>query len=182
MKITLTSGVTLLPIPTAPNADYMAGSDGQVYSRTRYAGFGRKILTDWYPLVGYRGKKGYRTVSMSHENRKVTAHVHRLICTAFHGLPAKRSMQVRHLDGNPENNAPTNLCWGTQQENWQDRRAHGRVALGEMHHSAKLTDEERGHLIWALNRGLCSQWHAARILGMSQSSIQEIAARARDSG
>lgn len=180
--ITLSSGVTLRPIPSAPNADYMAGSDGQVYSRTRYAGFGRKVLTDWYPLVGTRGAKGYRTISMSHENKRVTKNVHRLVCEAFHGAPPRRTDQVRHLDGNPENNAPTNLVWGTQQENWQDRRAHGRASGGENHHSAKLTDAERAHLIWALERGLCSQHHAARILGMSQSSIQQIAAKARASG
>jgi len=44
--------VILRPIPISPNADYMAGSDGQIYSRTRYKGFGRKEYVDWYPLSG----------------------------------------------------------------------------------------------------------------------------------
>jgi len=182
MEIKLPSGVTLRPIPSAPNVDYMAGSDGQVYSQTRYAGFGKKIKTDWYPLSGHRTAKGYRSITMSHESQRRTRNVHRLICEAFHGQPQRKSLQVRHLDGNPDNNAPPNLAWGTQEENWQDRRAHGRVALGEKHHAAKLTDAERTHLAWAIARGLCSQRHAARMLGMSQSAIQEIAAKVIVSG
>lgn len=181
-NLILPSGVTLKPIPVSPNDDYMAGSDGQVYSRTRYAGFGRKIKTDWYPLVGAKNKKGYRVISLSHENKKVTKTVHSLVCMAFHGPPPTPSSQVRHLDGNQENNAPLNLKWGTQAENAADRLAHGTYALGEMHHAAKLTDAERGHLRWAISRGLTTQRNAARALGMSQSAIQEIIARETVSG
>jgi DNA-binding NtrC family response regulator len=89
--------------------------------------------------------------------------------------PEKDSMQVRHLDGIPANNVPENLVWGSQQENWQDRKAHGKGMDGEKHHAAKLSDAERAHLKWAISVGLCSQRHAARILGMSQSAIWQIA-------
>lgn len=174
-EIRLESGVVLRPIPSAPNEDYMAGTDGQIYSRTKYKGFGRKEYVDWYPLKGHATKKGYRSISMCHENRKVTKNVHRLVCLAFHGEPATKALQVRHLDGNPENNRPENLSWGTQIENWQDREAHGRGCKGEKHWAAKLTDAERDHLRWALEKGLCSQRHAARTLGMSQAAISAIA-------
>lgn len=169
------NGMTLKPIPVSPNDDYMAGSDGQIYSRTRYKGFGKKEYVDWYPLAGHRTKKGYVSVSLCHENKKVTKSVHRLVCMAFHGMPPNPADQVRHLDGNHANNQPDNLAWGTQEENWQDRRAHGRVAFGEDHHSARLTNAEREHLRWAISSGLCSQRHAAKILGMSQSAISQIA-------
>jgi hypothetical protein len=172
--IQLQNGVTLKTIPSSPNEDYRAGSDGRIYSRTRYAGFGRKEYVDWYALSGHLTKKGYRSVSMCHENKKVTKNVHRLVCMAFHGLPTSNSLQVRHLDGNPENNLPENLAWGTQAENWQDRKAHGRGCEGEKHHAAKLTDTEREHLRWAISKGLCSQRQAARALGMSQGSISSI--------
>ncbi len=183
MAMTKTAaGVELRPIPVAPNDDYMAGADGLIYSRTRYKGFGKKEYTDWYPLKGHATKNGYRSVSMCHANVKVTKNVHRLICMAFHGMPPDPAMQVRHLDGNPENNQPDNLAWGSQEENWQDRRAHGRVALGEKHHAAKLTDAEREHLRWAIAKGLCSQRHASRMLGMSLSAIGEIVGKGIVSG
>src|SRR4051812_30143481 len=110
-------GVELRPIPVSPNDDYMAGGDGRVYSRTRYKGFGKKEYVDWYPLTGHRTAKGYMSISLSHDNIKVTKNVHRLICLAFHGEPPVSAMQVRHLDGNPENNTPDNLAWGSQEEN-----------------------------------------------------------------
>ena len=54
-------------------------------------------------------------------------YVHRLICLAFHGDPPFEGALVRHLDGNPQNNTPENLAWGTLLENasdyWQDQEA-----------------------------------------------------------
>jgi len=173
-SLTLTSGVVLKSIPIAPNDDYMAGSDGRVYSRTKYAGFGRKALVEWYPLAGHMTPKGYRSVSMCHNNVKVTRHVHRLICMAFHGMPRMKSLQVRHLDGNPGNNVPDNLRWGTQEENWMDREAHGRGIKGEKHHASKLTNLERSHIRWVVMKGIASQRNVARVLGMSQASISAI--------
>lgn len=175
-SIKLLSGVELRPIPVSPNSDYMAGDDGRVYSRTRYKGFGRKELVDWYPLAGHKNAKGYLSVSLCHENKKVTKHVHRLICMAFHGEPPFKAAQVRHLDGVPANCAPSNLRWGTQIENWMDRKTHGHGTDGEKHPMAKLTDVEREHIRWAVARGLCSQRQAARALGMSQSAISAVVA------
>lgn len=168
------AGVLLKPIPIAPNQDYMAGEDGLVYSRTKYAGFGRKDYVDWYSLTGHLTGNGYLSISMCHKNKKVTANIHRLICMAFHGQPTSMSHQVRHLDGNPSNNLPSNLQWGTQAENWHDRRSHGTASVGEKHWNAKLTDVERSHIRWAVEKGLCSQRQAARALGMTQGAISAL--------
>lgn len=172
--LSLASGVNLMPIPSSPNADYMAGSDGNVYSRTQYKGFGKKVFVDWYPLKGHRTTRGYVSVSMCHENVKVTKNVHRLICEAFHGAPVPETLQTRHLDGDRKNNVPTNLCWGTQVENWADREAHGHGMKGEKHHQAKFSNFERQAIRWAVQKGLCSQRNAARALGVAQSGISEI--------
>ncbi len=169
-----TASIELKPIPVSPNDDYRAGSDGRIYSRTKYAGFGKKAYVDWYPLTGHKTKKGYFSISLCHENRKVTKSVHRLVCLAFHGIPTPSTLQARHLDGDPSNNKPENLNRGTQVENWQDREAHGRGMKGERHHSSKLTDEGRAALKWAVKMRLCSRRHAARILGMSQAAVSRI--------
>lgn len=166
--------MTLRKIPTAPNNDYRAGSDGRIYSRTRYKGFGRKEYVDWYPLRGHLSAKGYQTISLCHENVRVTASIHRMVCMSFHGKPTMRRHQVRHLNGNPMDNRPDNLRWGTQAENWLDRKAHGRGCEGEKHPMAKLKNLEREHIRWAVAKGLCSRHHAARVLGMSQSAISSV--------
>ncbi|WP_088260936.1 HNH endonuclease signature motif containing protein [Fimbriiglobus ruber] len=103
--------------------------------------------------------------------RKTTRSVHSLVCSAFYGPPPFPGAQVRHLDGNYKNSQPSNLAWGTRQDNWRDRRAHGNGAEGEKHHHSNFTDEERGHIRWAVGKGLASGRHAARVLGVSQCSI-----------
>jgi len=174
--IKLADGVILKPIPIAPNNDYMAGSDGQIYSNFKYKGFGKKIYVDWYPLRSYPDKKGwYRHITLSHENVRITKSVHRLVCMAFHGMPPFPSAQVRHLDSNNQNSKPENLCWGTRAENWADRNTNKQRNEGEENSNSKLSDFERSALRWAINKGLCSQRQAARVMGMSQASMKRIA-------
>jgi hypothetical protein len=144
---------------------YCAGTDGRIYSRAR---------GDWRPLVAHFNSNGYPCVTLILDGRKTTRAVHSLVCSAFYGPPPFNGAQVRHLDGDSMNSLPRNLTWGTQGENWQDRRAHGNGCEGEKHHAAKLTNEEREHLRWAISRGLCSQRHAARLLGMSQAAIGQV--------
>lgn len=64
--------------------------------------------------------------------------VHTLILIAFVG-PCPDGWCCRHLDGNPRNNMLSNLCWGTVQENMDDRERHGRTARGERAGSRKLS-------------------------------------------
>src|SRR5690606_33601502 len=99
---------------------------------------------------------------------------HSLVCEAFYGKAPLTGAQVRHLDGDTENSLPGNLAWGTQAENWRDRSCHGHGIEGEKHHASKLSNAERAHVRWAIERGLCSQRHAARTLGMSQSAIGQM--------
>lgn len=51
--------------------------------------------------------------------------VHRLVASAFLG-PCPGGQEVRHLDGNPQNNAVTNLAYGTRTENILDVLRIGR--------------------------------------------------------
>lgn len=167
--------VILKPIPISPSENYMAGSDGRIYSRTRYKGFGEKDFVDWYLLAGCKnGEKEYLTVSLCHNNVRVTRFVHRLVCMAFHGVPEKKSLQVRHLDGNSQNNKPENLKWGTHYENWLDRKMHNRMKGNYNHPNSKTTTQEREHIRWAVGEGIASRRHIARMMGMSQPSISEI--------
>jgi hypothetical protein len=165
----LNSNVILKPIPNSPNSDYMAGSDGNIYSRTRFAGFGLKHFTEWYPLKPGHHKKGYLTVSISHLNKKKTMLVHRLVCGAFHGVPNGKK-EVRHLDGNPANNIPSNLVWGTAKENWADKRKHGTATVGERHPMSILSDKQRFEIHSLYLQGI-SQRKLAKIYGVTQSAI-----------
>jgi hypothetical protein len=162
------------PIPGCNKDFYRAGTDGKIYSGVKTIGFGKPTLVDWYPMKFYTNKKGYQFVGIIFNGKKVTKTVHRLICLAFHGIPISPKYQTRHLDGNRSNNKPSNLVWGTQEENWLDRKAHGNGNSGEDNPSAKLTDEEYSHVRWAIKMGLCSQERAAKALGFSRSGMSTL--------
>ena len=67
--------------------------------------------------------------------------VHWLVLLAFVG-PKEDGMVIRHIDGDPLNNALTNLKYGTYSENAQDSLSHGTFCVGEDSHFSKLTERE----------------------------------------
>ena len=80
-------------------------------------------------LEGTLNEDGYVRVYLS-ENGKHSKHksfyVHLLVAEAFIG-PCPEGQQVRHWDGNQQNNRRDNLLHGTPKENCEDRdKRHGR--------------------------------------------------------
>ena len=73
----------------------------------------------------YENKYGHLYVDFSYGGNKYKLLIHRLVATYFVPNPNHYPI-VRHLDDNPKNNHYTNLAWGTQADNVQDCRDHGR--------------------------------------------------------
>lgn len=92
-------------------------------------------------LAQTTAKRGDRQVMLHKDNGRATRRVGVLVCEAFHG-PRPEGFYALHNDGNRANNMPTNLRWGTPQENSDDAVAHGAIAQGERHPKAKLTDRQ----------------------------------------
>ena len=65
-------------------------------------------------------------------------YIHHLVCELFHG-PRPDGCEVRHLDGNRDNNAANNLAWGTRAQNRADMVGHGTSIHGARNPMAKLT-------------------------------------------
>lgn len=89
--------------------------------------------------LSYRGQSGHRRVLRlarvpdGHEivslcdGARKTWSVHVLIVRAFIG-PRPADLEIRHLDGNPSNNALSNLEYATKSRNRQDRKWHAGAA------------------------------------------------------
>jgi hypothetical protein len=92
------------------------------------------------PLILRPGtdSSGHKFVSLRKDGKSHSIAVHKLVLTAFVG-PRPEGLVTRHLDGVHENNALTNLCYGTQSENQYDR-----VRLGT-HASSNRTHCPQGH-------------------------------------
>lgn len=132
------------PMPAYPG--YEVSSLGRVRSIRREVierNTGRRRIQKGRVLSQKRLLKGYPSVVMSIDNVKFDRCVHTLVAETFVG---PKDGQVRHLDGNPFNNSPDNLAWGTAKQNAEDRDRHGRTARGKRHPQAALIAE--GKVTW----------------------------------
>lgn len=136
------------PSPVRPDR-YEVSSLGRI--RSNWAG-GRVLRPYAHP------KSGHLMVKVVGDSGRQRGHyVHRLVAGAF---VDGSGPVVRHLDGDPTNNLPANLAWGTQAENIHDairQGTHAGVAKTHCKHGHSLADAYRYG-----NTRVCRQCQAAR--------------------
>lgn len=113
-------------------------------------------------------KDGYQKTTLFQGKTRKTFRVCRLVATAWHGEPPE-GFVVRHLDGSKTNDTPSNLAWGTPQENSDDMLNHGTRVVGNAVNTSRLTEadvrlilkSDRGHsdLAREFNVTPCAIWH-----------------------
>ena len=92
------------------------------------------------PRVDVKGA-GYRYINLSKNGVSKKVNVHILVLESFIGPRPFPEAHARHLDGKRDNPTLTNLVWGTQVENAQDKVIHGTHARGENSKKAVLNQE-----------------------------------------
>lgn len=110
----------------------------EVSNLGRVHGLPRKNVPNGHMMRAARNSRGYYTLSLSVEGVKRSHTLHSLVAAAFLG-PRPDGLDVLHGDGNPANNAASNLRYGTVSENNYDSVAHGR------HINARKTHCNWGH-------------------------------------
>lgn len=100
-------------------------------------------------LKGAITKFGYIKHTFSINGFPFNVLTHSLVARAFNG-PCPKGLIVRHKDGNCKNNIPSNLPYGTYQDNSNDAIEHGTMPKGSSHSQAKL-DESKIKIIRASN-------------------------------
>jgi hypothetical protein len=116
--------------------------------------------------------RGYHYVCLRTDGAKKTFAVHRLVLEAFIG-PCPEGKQVAHQDGNPRNNCVMNLRWASAKENIDDRRRHGRTAVGERNGSSKL-DRHAVNTIRRMKDAGFSAYETARLASVHPTTIESI--------
>lgn len=81
---------------------------------------------------------GYPMVGLSRQCDKRVVCVHVLVLQAFVG-PRPPGAEACHRNGNPSDNRPENLYWGTHADNMRDMTAHG------THRNTVKTECKYGH-------------------------------------
>lgn len=88
-------------------------------------------------LSAHPGKDGYLRVAIyGHDGKRHPARIHTMVLYAFEG-PRPPGMEGRHLDGDKNNCALSNLAWGTSAENKADMIRLGRHANTRKTHCPK---------------------------------------------
>jgi hypothetical protein len=100
--------------------------------------------------------------------------LHRLILEAFQG-PCPEGLECLHGDGDPTNNEPSNLRWGTRSENMHDRNLHGKFkpARGSKHGSALITENDVKAILALRAQGVVCRVIAEKF-GISRSTVNNI--------
>lgn len=107
-------------IPGLPT--YRAGDDGTIWSSTPARG---TKVRPWKKMKPIKTSKwGHLSVNLRAGVRRL---IHRLILETFVG-PCPGGMECCHNDGDPTNNALSNLRWDTSKANKADMAKHGRVS------------------------------------------------------
>lgn len=160
------SDTHLKPIPGYDG--YFASSDGHIWSHRGWRG--RK---EPYQLREFRNKHGYYIVELSVDQGRVGKTVHNLVSLAWFGHRPKHKPVMRHLNGDQTDNRIENLCYGTQKENRDDTRIHGRMYCGSKHNDAKLNEEDV-KVIRCLRSGGESLKSIAALFDITISSVSKI--------
>lgn len=107
----------------------------------------RSLRTHMILRPGPRNKYGHMKVSMTRPGVHKYPSVGRVVALAFLGPPPP-GQQVRHGPGGASDNRLVNLCYGTPQENAQDKVRDGTDSRGEKQGAAKLTQDA----VWEIRR------------------------------
>ena len=152
---------------------YEVSNLGRIRSLARIV-IGRNGAKRFWPecyLRQQRQTSGHLSVRLSKDSVKNCQRVHCLVMYAFIGLRPNK-FEIRHLDGNPANNALSNLAYGTSSENKLDAYIHGSRPVGEKSHFAKLTGEL--HRLLMAAKGHVSSYEASIVYPVSDSHIRSL--------
>lgn len=125
-----------------------------------------RIVVQWL-------SNGYPSVTFSVNQISKNFLVHRLVAEAFIG-PCPDKMIVCHIDDTKNNNVVNNLRYGTYSENGKDAVKNKKLASGENHPNAKLSNKDVDtirHLVLSLGK---THQQVADIFGVARTTISGI--------
>lgn len=117
------------------------------------------------PTTVKSGHLRFRLTDLWGEAHNIYAH--RLVAFTYHGFPPPGRPYACHIDGNPANNCPANIYWGSPQDNANDKIRHGTCR-------AVLTEAKAKSVLRRLATGE-SQSQIARDLQVSRQLINHLA-------
>lgn len=157
---------------------YCVTPDGKVW--TRFEKGGRRarqmVTSQWSEKTPSPSRKGHMRVELHQlgaggKVRKFMVHV--LVLELFVG-PCPEGMEGCHEDGNPANNALSNLRWDTPEGNWSDRKRHGRGCEGEKNPGGGKLTTNKVIMIREMRANGCTLKLISEQVGVSIAMVSKI--------
>lgn len=149
------------PIPDFPG--YLVDEDGMIW---RVRGSSIKLCSQTLGSDGYM-----RVYLLNSDGVGGSRRVNVVVCSAFHGRRPSDKHQALHNDNNRLNNRPSNLRWGTHQDNMKD---YAKSESGKI-----LSNEEVIELRRLASLGLFSYSDLAKRFACSSEYARQIIRRER---
>lgn len=154
---------------------YSVSNFGNVVRHSNKGSDGRKPKTKRMSQKAAGWKGEYLAVTLTENNITKNQYVHRIVASAFLGIPADKSLQVNHKDGNKRNNHVENLEWVTAKENQQHRYSVlGHSQKGENNATNKYPESTIIKIREMFKSGLYSQREIARQTGVDYRYVHTI--------
>lgn len=151
---------------------YEVSSLGRVRSFTRLVVQGKmKRMSRGQILKQGKMKDGRFIVAPRKGGKNHSVKVHREVALAFLG-PCPSGQEVRHLDGNHQNNRVENLKYGTKKENESDKILHGTLVIGLRNGNAKHSDQVVRDIVSMYKSGM-TPTEIQKSTGVSKHSVQD---------
>lgn len=113
--------------------------------------------------------KSYVTIRLQAGRIRHWFVVSRIQCTVWNGWNATR-YQADHIDGNPLNNAASNLRWLTPADNRERRKKSN----GQKNGKSKLSDAAAWVIFFAVHEKLATISQVAELFGTSRANVHKI--------
>lgn len=162
-------------IPGYPG--YKIDTNGQVWSMLKQRGGGRRVIdVDELHLVkSFALSTGHLQCRAWINGKGRTLRPQIAVALAFlKNDDPENKIYVCHKDGNPQNNHPTNLYWGTPAQNTDDMRKHKTMSCGEKRWNASLSPAQIKQIISLRRDFNWNQSRIGRVFGVTQSHISRI--------
>ncbi len=160
-------------IPGFPN--YSVTKDGRVWSKKRPRAK-EGWLSFWIDRDGY-----LNTVLYQNGSRRIKR-IHHLVLETYVGSRPINAI-ARHLNGNPQDNRPGNLRWGTSKQNTWDSIRHRTAAClnqnGSKNPASKLNEDQVRLIFHTYHDGAYTQRELANYFGIARSLVGLICQKKR---
>ena len=142
------------------------------YYEVSNTGMVRRIQTGH--ILKPRISNGYCLVDLRVTCKRRYHRIHRLVAIAFIGPPPTPKHEIRHTDGDRQNNNYNNLSWGTRKDNERDKIRHNKTNRGQRNGRSKLTRKQVLQIRELLATGNFLQRQIAEMFKVTRMTISDI--------